>query len=135
MTSGTWEGGCLCGAVRYRFTGELRELLYCHCRMCQRAGGTPVVAWMTLSTSGLQWTGRPPASYQSSASARRFFCAACGSPLAFQADDEPDQIDLTIASLDDPARAAPTYHAWVSSRLPWFETSDDLPRHEQASAT
>ena len=38
-------GGCLCGAIRYRITGAPVEALYCHCRMCRRAHGAPVVAW------------------------------------------------------------------------------------------
>ena len=42
------DGGCLCGAVRYRLEGPpLHADYYCHCRMCQRAAGAPVVAWGT----------------------------------------------------------------------------------------
>jgi hypothetical protein len=40
----TLEGGCLCGAVRYRLNGEIEESAYCHCRTCQRQSGAPVVA-------------------------------------------------------------------------------------------
>jgi hypothetical protein len=63
----------------------------------------------------------------------RYFCAACGSPLAFQSDSEPGQLDLTIASLDDPSGLVPTHHSWVSSRLAWFDTKDRLPRYENGS--
>ena len=41
------EGGCLCGAVRYRISAEPHHAGYCHCRMCQRSAGAPVVAWLT----------------------------------------------------------------------------------------
>lgn len=47
------EGGCLCGAVRYRITGEPKSVGYCHCRMCQRAAGAPVVAWATVPADAL----------------------------------------------------------------------------------
>ena len=133
MSAQPRQGGCLCGAVRYRFTGKPRELSYCHCRMCRHAGGAPVVAWATVPTAGFEWTTTPPEAYRSSKEARRFFCVRCGSPLAFQSDAEPDRIDLTIASLDDPAALPPKYHCWVESRLPWFDTSDQLPRHEEGS--
>ena len=49
------EGGCFCGAVRYRVEGEPIQSDYCHCRMCQRAGGAPVVAWGTWSVSQVTW--------------------------------------------------------------------------------
>ena len=41
------EGGCLCGGVRYRISAEPHHASYCHCRMCQRSAGAPVVAWLT----------------------------------------------------------------------------------------
>jgi hypothetical protein len=133
MTSQARQGGCLCGSVRYRFTGEPSDLSYCHCRMCQRAGGAPIVAWATVPGAAFAWTGTPPRTFRSSGSARRFFCGECGSPLAFQADDQLDQLDLTIASLDDPATLAPQRHTWVTSRVPWFDTSDRLPRYAEGS--
>ena len=37
------EGGCLCGAVRYRISAAPSHTDYCHCRMCQRSTGAPVV--------------------------------------------------------------------------------------------
>jgi hypothetical protein len=130
----TLDGGCLCGMVRYRCTAEPHARLYCHCRMCQRAGGTPVVAWVTVPATALQWTGASPRVYRSSPDACRYFCAECGSPLAFAADAERDWIDITTASFDDPGSLAPAYHVWVSSRLPWFDTNDQLPRHKEGSA-
>lgn len=45
----TYEGGCRCGAIRYRITGEPLSAGFCHCRMCQRAAGAPVVAWVGSS--------------------------------------------------------------------------------------
>jgi hypothetical protein len=101
--------------------------------MCQRAGGAPVVAWVTVPSAALEWTAAQPRAYRSSGTARRYFCAECGSPLAFQADAEQDQIDLATASFDDPAPLAPSCHTWVSSRLPWFDTADEFPRYERES--
>ena len=48
------EGGCLCGAVRYRISAEPIDAGYCHCRMCQRSTGAPVVSWLTMSERGLR---------------------------------------------------------------------------------
>ena len=71
-----------------------------------------------------------PSRRRSSSFGERWFCASCGSPLAIRVDFQPDTIDLTLASLDDPGAAAPGFHLWTSSRIPWFDTRDQLPRHE-----
>ena len=72
---------------------------------------------------------RPPAGLPLERRAGRLFCPDCGAQLAFKVVAEPERIDLAVASLDDPAPVLPEYHIWVESRLPWFETTDTLPRH------
>jgi hypothetical protein len=128
------EGGCFCGAVRYRVGGEPIQSDYCHCRMCQRAGGAPVVAWGTWPVSQVTWLKAEPTSFASSDEGRRSFCPACGTPLAFMNPHEPDTIDLTLASLDDPTLFPPRAHIWTSSQVAWLDLGDDLPRHPNARA-
>ncbi|HZA65843.1 MAG TPA: GFA family protein [Geminicoccaceae bacterium] len=123
------EGGCLCGAVRYRISAEPRSADYCHCHMCRRAAGAPVVARLTVPDAAFAWTKAGPAVYRSSADAERLFCPACGTQLALR--DEPDCLDVTLASLDDPEAVRPSYHIWTTSRIAWFETVDDLPRYPE----
>ena len=123
------EGGCLCRGVRYRISSEPRSADYCHCRMCRRAGGVPVVARLTVADAAFAWTKGAPAVYRSSAKAERLFCPDCGTHLALR--DEPDYLNVTLASLDDPAAARPSYHIWTSSRIAWFDTADDLPRYPE----
>ncbi|HEX3209530.1 MAG TPA: GFA family protein [Geminicoccaceae bacterium] len=125
------EGGCLCGRMRYRIEGAPRDAGYCHCRMCQRAAGAPVVPWLTAARQEFAWTAGEPAVYASSPGAERLFCPACGSQLVFRALAEPETLDVTLASLDDPAPIAPGHHIWTTSRIPWFETRDDLPRYPE----
>lgn len=122
-------GGCLCGAIRYRIEAAPVEALYCHCRMCRRAHGAPVVAWLTVPSAGFAIITGEPAGYRSSADATRSFCGRCGTPLTWQAVGNPTLIDVSTASLDNPAAVAPTLHLWTESRIPWFETADLLPRY------
>ena len=125
------EGGCLCGAVRYRISAEPIDAGYCHCRMCQRSTGAPVVAWLTMSSEGFAWRQGEPAAHRSSPEAERLFCGACGTQMAFRMLAEPHLVDVTLASLDDPAAVRPDHHGWTSSRIVWFEVRDDLPRHPE----
>jgi hypothetical protein len=127
----TLEGGCLCGATRYRISAEPRHADYCHCRMCQRATGAPVVPWLTVASDAFAWTKDEPAVYRSSHIAERLFCRTCGTQLAFRAVAEPNHLDVTLASLDDPETVRPTHHIWTDSRIGWFEVADDLPRYPE----
>ena len=122
-------GGCLCGAVRYRITGAPVEALYCHCGMCRRAHGAPVVAWLTVPLDAFAVTTGNPVAYRSSAKAFRHFCGSCGTPLTWRGADNPRLVDVSIASFDDPDAVAPTLHLWTDSRIGWFDTADRLPRY------
>ena len=129
MAERTYEGGCLCRAVRYRATGEPHTPHYCHCRMCQLGVGAPVTAWVNFPRAGFAWTAGEPVWYRSSPELRRGFCATCGASLATIGNDDP-YVCVTLASLDDPSRTSPILHMWSSSQTPWLEIDDQLPRHE-----
>ncbi|PSJ44421.1 GFA family protein [Zobellella endophytica] len=126
------EGGCLCGRVRYRITRPPIDAGYCHCRLCQRASGAPVLAWLTVAADGFAYQGAVPASFHSSRRYQREFCAHCGTQIAFRRCRDAKTVDVTLASLDDPTTVAPQYHIWRQSRIGWFDTADRLPRHADA---
>lgn len=125
------EGGCQCGAVRYRVSGEPLLAALCHCTMCRRAHAAPAVAWAMYREDQLEYIAGKPAQYASSEQARRAFCARCGTQLGFAADYLPGLVDIPIGSLDDPNAIAPTFHYWDSKRLGWVEFADALPRHAE----
>ena len=113
--------------MRYRINGEPLSAGYCHCRMCQRAAGSPVVAWVAFRRADFLITKGEPDRYQASERAVRRFCRECGSALTFEYAGSRETIDVTIASLDDPNAAEPVYQVWASNRLPWFHPEGDGP--------
>jgi hypothetical protein len=123
------EGGCLCGRVRFRVTAAPLGSGYCHCRMCQRNSGAPVVAWVTFPAASFEWIAAKPATFASSAHAVRSFCPRCGSYLAFTNADYPGEVSINTASFDAPEAFPPRKHIFAESRIAWFETADHLPRH------
>jgi hypothetical protein len=129
-----YEGGCLCGAVRYRIQGTPARRPWCHCSLCRRAAGAPVVAWATVGADAFAFTKGAPARYVSSAWASREFCGRCGSQLTFRYNDRPAELDVTLATLDDPARLPPTHHCYAPDRLPWVLLDDDLPRYDTVTS-
>lgn len=125
------EGGCQCGAVRYRVRGEPVMAALCHCTMCRRANAAPAVAWAMFAQEQVSFVAGTPAEYASSAEGRRGFCGRCGTPLSFRADYLPGLIDLTVGSLDRPEAIAPQFHYWTSRQLPWLHVADDLPAYPE----
>jgi hypothetical protein len=127
-----FEGGCLCGAVRYRATGAPRYATSCHCPTCRRASGAPFVAWATFPRGEVVFERGEPAGYESSPGVERTFCRRCGTPLTYRRLDRPDEIDVTIGSLDDPDAIAPTDHTWTRHQLRWLSLRDALPFYPEA---
>ncbi|MBL6928829.1 MAG: GFA family protein [Rhodospirillales bacterium] len=128
-----FEGGCLCGEVRYRITGPVSQAAHCHCNMCRRASGAPVVTWVSVKMADVSWSKGAPAVYPSSEGCERAFCAECGSQLTFHTDRYPDDIDITVGSLDRPEFFEPASHVWTSSALPWICLDEHLPMHEEST--
>lgn len=120
------NGGCLCGAVRYRATPDHREGYYCHCRMCQLAFGNTRAAFLNLRKEQVAWTHGQPIWYASSKFARRGFCGHCGTPLSFEYLDS-ERMDLSIGSLDEPSAFKPVSHFAVETRIANWHAEDGLP--------
>jgi hypothetical protein len=97
--------------------------------MCQRAVGAPVVTWATFDAKDFESTGPALAWFQSSPEARRGFCQRCGTSLFFESERSPGLIDVTVVTLEDAAKLAPTMHIYVGSRQPWLAIKDGLPCH------
>ena len=64
-------GGCLCGEVRYEADGAPFHKTVCHCSMCRRASGAPIVAWFSVPREELRWVQGAPKRYRSSAQATK----------------------------------------------------------------
>ena len=121
------EGGCLCGAIRYRVTGPAVDSGTCHCRSCRKASSAPELPYAQFLLSRFEITRGWPARYHSSPGVTRSFCSHCGSPLTYRRDDQPDRLDIMSCSLDDPNALPPSYHVWTSHMPRWATIGDALP--------
>lgn len=109
----TLSGRCLCGAVRFRLEGPLRDVILCHCAMCRRWHGhvaaytnLPLAALVMEEARGLAW-------YRASDIARRGFCRDCGSSLFWQRDGGA-LISVAAGALDAPTGLATTLQIFAA---------------------
>ncbi len=121
------KGGCACGKVRYAARIDDDEAYLCHCRMCQRATGSVSIAFKNLKKSDVNWESGPDW-YESSPIARRPYCAACGTSLGFEFPDSGN-MDLTVASFDDPSWFRPVHHFGVESMHRAWINTEGLPEY------
>ena len=119
-------GGCACGRVRYTARIENDDAYLCHCRMCQRATGSISIAFKNVKAAGVTWETEPDW-YDSSPIARRPFCSACGTSFGFRFKEGSENMDLTVASFDDPSRFRPTSHFGVESMHRQWINTEGLP--------
>ena len=89
------------------------------------------MAWAMFPLDQFEVVQGKIAKHASSEGAQRGFCRDCGTQLTFEAEFLPGLIDITLGSLSEPERLAPTMHMWDSSRLPWLEFADRWPRHAE----
>eukprot|EP00884_Botryococcus_braunii_P001628 jgi/Botrbrau1/11466/Bobra.27_4s0007.2 len=126
------SGGCLCGSIRYTFRKEdVVGSCSCHCRICQKSSGGPLINWINLPEASLDITDGVHArrTYASGPSAVRNFCSACGSQLTLKYREEPDNIHLAGGTLDDPNCIMPEKHIWTGSQCSWLRLADGRPFH------
>ena len=121
-------GGCLCGSVRYRVAGPLRDVITCHCGECRRMHGgaapytaSPADHLELVRDDGLTWIASPA----STTSAERGFCRRCGSSLFWRAPGR-DTISIAAGTLDEPSGLTASGHIWWDARADW-EVPDGLP--------
>jgi hypothetical protein len=118
----TMSGGCACGRVRFSAKVDNDEAYLCHCRMCQRATGSVSIAFKNLKAADVVWKAEPDW-YDSSPIACRPFCARCGTSFGFRFKEGSENMDLTVASFDDPSRFKPTSHFGAESiHRAWLNT-------------
>jgi hypothetical protein len=128
-----FEGGCLCGAIRYRSTAVPMRGVICHCSMCRKHSGAPILAFVHFPIEAFAWIKGEPTRHRSSQYAERGFCAKCGSTLSMHEEVLGDRVQVTLGSLDEPHRAKIDDHVWTEDRIAWFDVKDDLPRYPKDS--
>lgn len=121
-------GGCACGAVRFVVTLPVKWCAHCHCHACRRNHGAPVVTWLGVASGSFRLAGREHLKWHvCSDSAKRGFCAECGTPLLFLSTRWPDEVHVTRASLADEVDITPSAHVYSEQHVPWFPFDDALP--------
>jgi hypothetical protein len=127
----TLDGGCACGAIRYRLTQAPMIVHACHCRDCQRQTGGAFVVNLWIERKFAETIGPEPVGCAlpagpSGKAHEVFACPRCNTHLWSKYHSAPgDTLFVRAGTLDEPAAIAPDVHIYTRSKLPWIELPAD----------
>ncbi len=124
--SGSYQGGCQCGAVRYEADAEPALSIRCYCRQCQMITGTGHAVSFAMPAEKVVLTGALSTYELRSDSGNRVesrFCPVCGSPVMKRTDGHPEWVFFHAATLDDPTLFKPDKSVYEQGRQPWDAAS------------
>jgi hypothetical protein len=124
------EGGCSCGAVRYRLTSAPLFVHCCHCLNCQRQTGSAFVINLLIEADRVELTAGEPVPVdvpRDDGSTQRIFrCPAC-QVAVYSEYGRPDVCFVRAGTLDDPSQVAPDVHIYTRSKLDWVTLPESVP--------
>lgn len=130
MTHGL-EGGCACGAVRYRLESEPMFIHCCHCLDCQRQTGSAFVLNALIEADRVTLLGREPEPVavptDSGRPHRIFRCPTCQVAVWSEYGGRAQLRFMRVGTLDTPSALSPNVHIYVRSKQPWLRLPDNVP--------
>lgn len=132
------EGGCVCGAIRYRTTGAPAAGIVCHCKWCQKrlASAFAVIAY--FNDDQVTFTQGDVREFESRSDEsgrwlRVGFCPACGTTVTHTAEVRPNMRAIAAGTFDDPDWFRIDRHIWTVSKRPWVQMPQDVAVYEKGS--
>jgi hypothetical protein len=132
------EGGCLCGAVRFRSSAAPAMTVICQCTHCQRTSGGPYSVMLAMPLGSVEFSGEALTTYDDTGTSgyivHRRFCGKCGSPIVSDAEAAPRVHFLKVGALDDGSWVRPQAAIWCDSAQPWAPLPEGVAKVPQNPA-
>jgi len=127
------EGGCACGAVRYRLEDVPMVVHCCHCTWCQRETGSAFAINAVIERDRVTLlSGEPEAVMTPSESGRGqeiFRCPSCRVAV-WSRYTSPKAAFVRVGTLDERAAVVPDVHIFTRSKLPWVRLPEGAKVYE-----
>jgi len=132
------EGGCACGAVRFRVAGAPVRTGVCHCTFCQRRTGSAFGANVYFKDGDVEFTGGALKSYEhrsdeSGRWLRMEFCPHCGSTMSWTLELLPGVRGIAAGTFDDSKWITYERHTWTRSAHPWVVWPSDVDVYPESA--
>ena len=128
------EGGCACGAVRYRLASEPMFVHCCHCLNCQRQTGSAFVVNLLIEADRVEPVSGEPLPVdvpRDDGSVQRIFrCPDC-QVAVFSEYTRSEVRFVRGGTLDDPTGITPDVHIYTRSKVDWVQLPAGAPAFEE----
>ena len=128
------EGGCYCGAVRYKAEGKPMLKAQCHCRECQYISGGSPNMFVLMPTDSFGYTKGTPKQFSRSDlehPVTREFCAECGTHIITRPVGLPAVV-VKVGTLDDPTQFGTSQMAiYTVDKQDFHQIPQGLPTFER----
>jgi len=126
-----YTGSCLCGDVRFEITGEIKDIIHCHCSKCRKAQGSAFATNGNLDIKHFTIThgSKNLTEYQSDKGQYKYFCNRCGSPIISKNINNPSTVRVRLGTIESDIKEKPEAHIFVSSKASWEDLNDNLPHY------
>ncbi|HUU74322.1 MAG TPA: GFA family protein [Burkholderiales bacterium] len=133
------DGGCACGAVRYRVNGDPVVGTVCHCTFCQKrlASAFAVLALFKQEAIEVLQGELSEVEHRSDVSGRWLrmrFCRKCGTTISHTAELRPGMRAIAAGTFDDPNWFRIDRHIWTQSKLPWVVVPEGVEFFPQSAS-
>jgi hypothetical protein len=115
------EGGCTCGAIRYRLGDEPLFVHCCHCLSCQRQTGSAFVVNLLIERDKVEVTGEPmtiDVPRDSGGMQKIYRCPSC-QVAVWSEYTYPEIWFVRGGTLDEPRAIEPDVHIFTRSKVGW----------------
>lgn len=125
-----YNGSCLCNKVKFKISGLIADIIYCHCSLCRKAQGSAFATNVNVNKADLTFIcgENNLTEYPVSTTQSKYFCKSCGSPIMSKNTNFPDFIRIRLGTIDSDISERPQAHIFVASKANWETISGDIPQ-------
>ena len=122
---------CLCGSIKLKIIGKLRNVINCHCSQCMKTHGNFASYTNSLEEnityirkSTLRW-------YHSSNFAKRGFCSKCGASVFYKIK-KSDNISISAGMFNYPTKLKTESNIFIKNKLDYYKIDRNLRKFSRS---
>ena len=128
-----YQGGCLCGQIRFEIDGPIQTIVYCHCSQCRKAQGSAYATNGVVLKEAfhIKQGEHLLTEYEYAPGKTKYFCKTCGSPIYSDSKQLPESVRVRLGTIESEIAERPECHIFVASKACWDTICDDLPQFDE----
>lgn len=128
-----YQGSCLCGKVKFTISGDIDNIIHCHCSLCRKAQGSAFATNANVKKKDFNFSEGENnlTAYPASSTQNKYFCKTCGSPIMSKNTEYPEIIRIRLGTIESDISERPCAHIFTASKANWETICGDLPQYKE----